>query len=250
MTELVLGFLIAAGVGLTGVGAGSVLAPILMLFFKVAPAEAVGTALAFSAITKVTIAPVYIARKQLHYPTLWRLCALGVPGVPAGFFALKYLDVQHHRTALYLAIGTLVGGMAIYNLVRTLRNSTAKREMRDRSNWLYSIGAGIGSGVGFSSGGAGALGSVALLNLTPLAPAVVVGTDVVFGLVLSIVGGGMHLGAGHYNSGILIRLTAGGIAGALIGANLLSILPARPLRVALSAWLTIMGAQLCWQALG
>src|SRR5215469_1135809 len=111
MTELVLGFLIAAGVGLTGVGAGSVLAPILMLFFKVSPAEAVGTALAFSAVTKLAIAPVYIVRKQIHYPTLLRLCALGIPTVPIGFFALKFLDVKNHRGVLYLSIGTLVAGM-------------------------------------------------------------------------------------------------------------------------------------------
>ena len=74
MTEILVGFLIAAGVGLTGVGAGSLLAPVLMLFFKIPPAEAVGTALAFSAIIKLTIAPVYVVRKQIHYPTLLRLC--------------------------------------------------------------------------------------------------------------------------------------------------------------------------------
>src|ERR1039458_6330761 len=77
MTEILVGFLIAAGVGLTGVGAGSLLAPVLMLFFNVPPAAAVGTALAFSAVIKLTIAPVYIVRKQIHYPTLLRLCCGG-----------------------------------------------------------------------------------------------------------------------------------------------------------------------------
>ena len=66
MTEILVGFLIAAGVGLTGVGAGSLLAPVLMLFFKVPPAEAVGTALAFSAVIKLTIAPVYVIAKFLQ----------------------------------------------------------------------------------------------------------------------------------------------------------------------------------------
>jgi hypothetical protein len=120
--------------------------------------------------------------------------------------------------------------------------------MQDRSGWLPLIALGIGSEVGFSSAGAGALGSVALLNLTPLAPAQVVGTDVMFGLALSLIGGGFHLFQGHYQSAILIRLIIGGIVGALIGANLLSVLPSRPLRLALSAWLACMGAQLCWQA--
>jgi uncharacterized membrane protein YfcA len=248
MTEILVGFLIAGGVGLTGVGAGSLLAPILMLFFRVQPPEAVGTALAFSAIIKVTMAPVYVFRKQIHYPTLLRLCIGGVPGVMCGFYAMDLLDAKHHRGTLFLVIGGLVSTMAIYNLVRTLSKNLSIRKLKDRSRWLPLIGLGIGTEVGFSSAGAGALGSVALLNLTPLTPARVVGTDVMFGLACSLVGGSFHLLAGHYNSGILVHLIIGGIVGAIIGANLLAVLPARPLRVALSVWLTFMGAQLCWQA--
>ncbi|HTT63147.1 MAG TPA: sulfite exporter TauE/SafE family protein [Bryobacteraceae bacterium] len=250
MTEILVGFLIAAGVGLTGVGAGSLLAPVLMLFFKIPPPEAVGTSLAFSAITKITVAPVYFFRKQIHYPTLLRLCLGGLPGVVCGFFAMAVLDTKHHRNALFVIIGSLVATMAFYNLVRTIRRSAHHRSPTDRSGWLPLIAAGIGTEVGLSSAGAGALGSVALLNLTPLTTAEVVGTDVMFGLVLSIVGGGFHLSAGHYETAVLTRLTIGGVVGALIGANLLAVLPSRPLRVALSAWLTCMGVQLCWQALG
>jgi len=250
MTEILVGFLIAAGVGLTGVGAGSLLAPVLMLFFKVPPAEAVGTALAFSAVIKLTIAPVYVIRRQIHYPTLLRLCCGGIPGVLTGFFLMGLLDAKHHRGALFLIIGGLVSTMAAYNLFRTLHRSAHSRAMRDRSGWLPLIALGVGTEVGFSSAGAGALGGVALLNLTPLTPARVVGTDVMFGLALSLVGGSFHLSAGHYQSAILIRLIIGGVVGAMIGANLLAVLPSRPLRVALSAWLTFMGAQLCWQAFG
>lgn len=250
MTEILVGFLIAAGVGLTGVGAGSLLAPVLMLFFRVPPAEAVGTALAFSAVIKLTIAPVYIVRKQIHYPTLLRLCCGGVPGVLIGFYAMDLLDAKNHRGVIFMVIGSLVAGMALYNLIRTLHRSAHHRSMVDRSRWLPFIALGIGSEVGFSSAGAGALGSVALLNLTPLPPARVVGTDVMFGLACSLLGGSFHFFAGHYQVSILTHLIIGGMVGALIGANLLAVLPSRPLRVALSAWLTCMGVQLCWQALG
>ena len=171
-----------------------------------------------------------------------------MPGVLLGFFLMGVLDAKHHRGALFLGIGSLVATMALYNLIRTLKRSAHSRAMKDRSGWLPLIAFGIGSEVGFSSAGAGALGSVALLNLTPLEPARVVGTDVMFGLACSLVGGSFHLSAGHVQSGILIHLIIGGIVGALIGANLLSVLPSRPLRVALSAWLTCMGVQLCWQA--
>ncbi|HTQ53525.1 MAG TPA: sulfite exporter TauE/SafE family protein [Bryobacteraceae bacterium] len=248
MTEILVGFLIAAGVGLTGVGAGSLLAPILMLFFKVPPPEAVGTSLAFSAVTKLASAPVYVFRKQIHYATLVRLSCGGIPGVLVGYYAMGLLDAKHHRGVLFLTIGVLVATMAAYNLVRTLRRSAHHRSLVDRSGWLLPIGLFIGGEVGFSSAGAGALGSIALLNLTALPPASVVGTDVVFGLVCSVVGGGFHMSAGHFESAILTHLLIGGVVGALIGANLLSVLPSRPLRVALSAWLTCMGVQLCWQA--
>src|SRR5579862_4684145 len=108
MTEILVGFLVAAGVGLTGVGAGSLLAPVLMLFFRVPPAEAVGTALAFSAIIKLTIAPVFILRKQIHYRTMLMLCAGGIPGVLIGVYAMDLLDARHHRGTLFLTIGGLV----------------------------------------------------------------------------------------------------------------------------------------------
>src|SRR5579862_9690762 len=127
MTEILVGFLIAAGVGLTGVGAGSLLAPVLMLFFKVPPAEAVGTALAFSAVIKLTIAPVYVIRKQIHYATLVRLCCGGIPGVLIGFYAMGLLDTKHHRGTIFLVIGSLVATMALYNLVRTLQRSAHHR---------------------------------------------------------------------------------------------------------------------------
>ena len=78
--EFLAGFIIALAVGLTGVGAGSVTAPVLILFFGLAPAQAVGTALAFAAAIKLAVAPFYIARNQVSGRVLSLLCAGGVPG--------------------------------------------------------------------------------------------------------------------------------------------------------------------------
>jgi uncharacterized membrane protein YfcA len=105
----------------------------------------------------------------------------------------------------------------------------------------------IGGEVGFSS--AAALGALALLNLTKLCPARVVGTDMVFGLVLSLIGGRLHFSAGHYDGPLLSQLILGGVVGAFVGAALCTIFPSRPLRFALSFWLAALGAQLCWKAL-
>jgi uncharacterized membrane protein YfcA len=119
----------------------------------------------------------------------------------------------------------------------------------EHTRWLPPLAALIGGEVGFSSAGAGAMGAVALLNLTRLTPPQVVGTDMVFGLVLSVFGGGLHLSAGHYDMAITVKLIIGGMLGALSGATLSSVLPHRPLRMALSVWLATLGAQLCWKAL-
>jgi uncharacterized protein len=246
--EYLLGFLIAAAVGLTGVGAGSLTAPILMLFFHTSPVMSVGTALTFAAVIKLAVMPVYLTRRQVHFRTMALLCAGGIPGVLAGFYLIGMLGAQKHENVLFLLLGATIAGMALYNLYRSTR-SRSEITPRDRSGWLPLIAAGIGAEVGFSSAGAGALGSLALLNLTPLTPAQVVGTDVLFGLVLSVVGGGFHFSAGHCDKAMVIKLIIGGIAGVFTGANLSAILPSRPLRIGLSLWLASMGAELCWRAL-
>jgi hypothetical protein len=106
----------------------------------------------------------------------------------------------------------------------------------------------VGAEVGFSSSGAGALGTIALLSLTRLETTQVVGTDLAFGLCLSLVGGGLHLAAGGFDASLLMRLVAGGLLGAIAGSTLAPRIPARAMRLALSLWLLAIGIQLCWQA--
>ncbi len=101
----------------------------------------------------------------------------------------------------------------------------------------------VGAEVGFSSAGAGALGSAALLSLTPLAPAQVVGTDIAFGFVVSLIGSGAHWFTPGAHSVLLLQLIAGGVLGAVSGAILSTHIPRRPLRFALWIWLLILGGQ-------
>ncbi len=246
--EYLLGFIIAAAVGLTGVGAGSITAPVLMLFFHLAPAQSVGTALTFAAVIKFAIFPIYVRRKQVDYRILALLLAGGIPGVLLGVYLIRTLHTRNYENAIFLLIGITILAVSLGNLYRSMRNRFTPSSA-DRSRWLPPLAAVIGSEVGFSSAGAGALGSLALLNLTALTPAQVVGTDMLFGLVLSLIGGGLHVFAGNYDANILPKLLIGGVAGAFAGANLAAILPPRPLRLALSVWLSALGAQLCWKAL-
>jgi len=246
--EYLVGFFIAALVGLTGVGAGSLTAPILILFFGMAPAEAVGTALIFGAVTKISVVPIYVARKQVDYRVLLLLCLGGVPGVLAGSFVLEHLDIKKQQNLLFLVLGATVLITALYSLYRSTRGGGPLLK-RDHSKLIPFLAAGIGAEVGFSSAGAGALGSLALLCLTPLTPAQVVGTDLSFGLLLSVIGGGLHILSGHYGSAMLAKLIVGGLFGAFAGANLAAILPSKPLRIVLSVWLVSLGGELCWKAL-
>ena len=246
--EYLLGFIIAAAVGLTGVGAGSITAPVLMLFFHLAPAQSVGTALTFAAVIKFAIFPIYVRRKQVDYRILALLLAGGIPGVLLGVYLIRTLHIRNYENAIFLLIGITILAVSLGNLYRSMRDRFTQSSA-DRSRWLPPLAAVIGSEVGFSSAGAGALGSLALLNLTALTPAQVVGTDMLFGLVLSLIGGGLHIFAGNFDATILPKLLIGGVAGAFAGANLVAILPPRPLRLALSVWLSALGAQLCWKAL-
>jgi uncharacterized membrane protein YfcA len=245
--EYLLGFVIAVLIGLTGVGGGSVTAPALVLFLGVGPAEAVGTALVFTAIVKLVAAPIYIARKQVNFRILWPLLAGGVPGVLAGSYLLARLSSAQHRGPLYAVLGAIIILMAAANLYRLFApRPSALTE--DRIRWLPWLAIPIGAEVGFSSAGAGAVGSLVLMTLTQMSTAQVVGTDVLFGLGLSLGGGGISVGMGNYHGALALKLAAGGVVGAFVGAQLLSILPPRPLRVALSLWLMSMGGELCWRA--
>lgn len=246
--EYVVGFLIACAVGLTGVGAGSITAPILILFFHLKPAAAVGTALTFAAVIKFAVLPIYLRRRQVNYRVLFLLCAGGIPGVVIGIQLLKRLSMEDHEQGIFLVLGITIIFLSLVNLYRSLRRRVNTASV-DRSLWLPPIAALIGAEVGISSAGAGALGAVVIMTLTQLTPALVVGTDMVFGLTISTIGSGLHLFIGHYDLHMLIRLCAGGILGAVCGALLSSKLPARTLQMVLFICLIGLGVQLCIKAL-
>jgi len=245
--EFLIGFAIAVMIGLTGVGGGVITAPVLTLFLGLPPAQAVGTALVFTAVVKAVLAPVYVFRRQVDYRILALLVAGGLPGVIAGSFALRRLSAAERKGPLLALLGATIVIMALMNLYRVSRRERTTPP-RDRSRILPWIALPIGAEVGFSSAGAGALGSLALLGLTRIPAAAVVGTDNLFGLVLSLAGSGFSIGTGNYAPALAWKLSLGGIVGAFVGANLLSLVPSRPLRVALSLWLATLGFELCWRA--
>lgn len=242
------GFLVALAVGLTGVGGGVLMTPILILGFGMEPAAAVGTALLFVTVVKLLAAPVYMLRGEVDWRAAALLLAGGLPGAFAGVRVHNLFRETQLRPAVLVVVGMTIVSMAFINLCRTLRRRLAEGGKRRRT-WLAVVGAPIGLEVGFSSAGAGALGNLALMQCTTLAPARIVGTDLLFGLVLAAAAGSLHLASGNVDYEAFRRLCLGGIPGALCGAWLASFLPARPFRTALTLLLIYLGSHLMWDGL-
>ncbi|MGH9676394.1 MAG: TSUP family transporter, partial [Candidatus Acidiferrum sp.] len=104
----------------------------------------------------------------------------------------------------------------------------------------------IGVEAGFSSAGAGALGTVLLLNFSEMTPPEVIGTDLLFGLVLAVIGGAFHWKFGAINGSVLVQLLAGGVPGVVVGCAMARIVPARKLKLVVALIAIFAGAQLVW----
>ena len=242
--EYLIGFVIAAFIALTGVGAGTVTTPLLILFLGVPAAVAVPTGLAYSAAVKLALVPAQLLRRQVDWRVLGYMLLGGIPGVLAGSLLLVRLAGSGSRHLTNTLLGAVLVLTALYQIGFSFRAPRASPAPRDRSRWLAWLMLPVGAEVGFSSAGAGALGTAALLSLTALAPAQVVGTDILFGFLLSLVGSGAHLLTSAIPAGLLTHLVVGGLLGAAAGTWAVRFIPRRPLRFALWLWLLVLGARL------
>lgn len=245
--EIIAGFLIALAIGVTGVGAGSITAPILILFFHQSARDAVTTALVFGTVVKLIATPIYLARGHVSLQVLKYTALGGLPAVLMGSFVLNFLD----QKALSRPVLIIVGITVLITAAATLWRSIVPKiqAMPVPHKWLPWIVAPIGFEVGFSSAGAGALGTLVLMRYTSLLPAEVVGTDLAFGLLLSVFAGGIHIAMSGLPWSALWKLLLGGIPAVLIGTQLVSVLSPRKMRFALCLWLVYIGGQLSWRGI-
>jgi uncharacterized membrane protein YfcA len=248
MLQLLIGFVIAVVIALSGVGAGVLTAPLLILFLHVPVEIAVSTALAYAAIVKMIVVPVQIVRKQVSYRILLWMLVGGIPGVILGSLFFKHVANYGPKSSLYCVLGAIIIFSSGWQIYRHFRPDAITRPVTDRPKWIGFITLPIAAEVGFSSSGAGALGTVALLGLTSLTTAQVVGTDLTFGLALSVVGTGVHMISGVYDAALLWKLGVGGVFGAIAGSGIAPRIPNRQLRFALSLWLLFIGFQFVYQA--
>jgi len=241
--NFLIGFLIAAAVGLTGIGGGSFTVPALMLIVGLTAGEAVGTAFLFAGVLRLIAAPFYLFGKHIHSRYLWLLLQGAVPGLLVGIWALRFLNRDAGSPLVIVLLGVLLAASSSVTFVRRVQNPSFARK---NHRWLPWLALPIGVESGFSSAGAGALGTVLLLNYSEITPRQVVGTDLLFGLVLAVIGSAFHWTFGSINSPVLVELLAGGIPGVVAGCLLARRVPANKLKTAVATVAIFAGLQLVW----
>ena len=241
--EYSIGFIIAVFIALTGVGAGTITTPLLILFLGIPAPEAVTTGLMFSAAVKLVLVPSQVARRQVAWRVLGFMLLGGLPGVLIGSLVLRHLDIHGPQLLLNGLLGGVLVFTALWQIAFSFRPTRTDIPHADRSRWLPLLMLPVGAEVGFSSAGAGALGTAALLSLTSLTPVQVVGTDIVFGFLLSLIGSGAHGFFHGTSSSLLQHLVIGGLVGVVVGITAARWIPKRPLRLALWVWLLVIGSQ-------
>jgi uncharacterized protein len=241
--NFLLGFVIALIVGLTGIGGGSFTVPALLLIVGLPAGEAVGTAFVFAGVLRLVAAPFYLARRHVH-SRYFRLLVIGaVPGLILGIFVLRVLAKPASNSVVVIILGLLLAFSSSITFVPRIRNP---HFASNNSRWLPWLAFPIGVESGFSSAGAGALGTVLLLNYSEMAPAQVVGTDILFGLVLAVIGSLAHWTFGSISTATLLHLLAGGLPGVVIGCLLARRVPAQKLKTVVAAVGLLAGLQLVW----
>lgn len=240
--SIVIGFLVALLVGLTGIGGGSFTTPALVLTAGLSGAEAVGTALVFSTIVRLTAAPFYFAGKHIHMRYLWLMLLGAVPGMLGGTILLASFNSRRGNPVILIVIGAIL----VVSSALTFKYRNARPARADIPTWLPWLTLPIGVETGFSSAGAGALGTLLLLNCSDMPSAKVVGTDLAFGIVLAATGSALHLGLGSISGPALRALLLGGIPGVLAGCALAPRVPSRRLKPVIIALTFVLGLQLVW----
>lgn len=240
-------------VGITGVGAGALMTPLLLLVFGMAPATAIATDLWFAAITKVVGARVHATGGQVDWPVVRLLWMGSLPVALATVVAVSSGNPITQVAWLTRAIGAtvLITALGLW-LAPWLRQWAQSRRTRDPErlkHWQPALtvasGALLGLLVALTSVGAGALGSVMLLALYPLrmTPHRLVATDLVHAVPLAVVAGSGYLLAGKVDGVILLNLLLGSLPAVWVGSLMARRMNGRWIQLALGLVLMVAGVK-------
>ncbi len=245
----VLGLLVGLLVGLTGVGGGSLMTPLLMLLFGVHPNTAVGTDLLFAAITKSVGTTVHNAHRSVDWSIVGRLALGSVPTTVATLALLAWTGDSGHSRLISATLGVGLMLTALSILFRRQIVGLAARlhpgGPRHPEAWTVLVGAVLGALVSISSVGAGALGVSALILLYPRMSTVrLVGSDVAHAVPLTFIGGIGHWYLGSVDFAVLGPLLLGSVPGIVVGSLAAKRVPDAVLRPVLACTLLLVGGRL------
>jgi uncharacterized membrane protein YfcA len=247
------GFGVGMLVGLTGVGGGALMTPLLVLLFGIHPATAVGTDLLYASVTKTAGTVVHGMSNTVDW-TITRRLAFG--SVPATALTLAFLAYFSHRSGE--GAGGLITTVLGFALILTAIALLFRKRILDlfaarvgefepgRAKALtIGLGAVLGVLVSLSSVGAGAIGVTVLLILYPRLPvARIVGSDIAHAVPLTLIAGIGHWFLGSIDWGLLVSLLVGSIPGITIGSYIGARIPDRVLRPILASTLAVVGGRL------
>lgn len=239
-------------VGLTGVGGGSLMTPLLMMLFGIHPSTAVGTDLLYAAVTKTVGGGVHGFNRNIEWKIVGRLAAGSVPATIFTLIALSYLGTTGKSTSAListvLGITLLITALTLILRGRILKLAVKRNpDFAKNANVQLTIitGAILGILVTISSVGAGALGTVALMFLYPRLPtAKIIGSDIAHAVPLTLIAGLGHWWLGGTNFTILASLLCGSIPGIIIGSASTHYIPEAILRHILATVLVLVSMKL------
>jgi uncharacterized membrane protein YfcA len=239
-------------VGLTGVGGGSLMTPLLILLFGFHPSAAVGTDLIYASATKSVGTTVHAAGRTVDWRLVGRMALGSIPATLATVLAMHLLHLGGDKGSKALSL--LLGGVLVVTAVALLareRLLAAARlrqpELSDRAaaGLTVALGAVLGVLITLTSVGAGALGVTLLVFLYPKLPtARIVGSDIVHAVPLTLIAGAAHWWMGSVNVGVLGSLLLGSIPGIVVGSALTPRVPEAVLRPILAVVLVLVGLKL------
>jgi uncharacterized membrane protein YfcA len=246
------GFGVGLLVGMTGVGGGSLMTPLLILLFGIHPATAVGTDLLFAASTKTVGSVVHAAARTIDWMLVGLLAAGSIPATVVTIILLSWFDLKGiaGQHAITLTLGSVLLITAIFLIAgRNLRQRYGEQlsalDRRTSQTLTVALGLVMGVLVTVTSVGAGAIGVTVLLILHPKMPAGrVVGSDIAHAVPLTLLAGAGHWWLGSIDWHLLGTLLFGSLPGIVLGSYLATRARDAVVRVALASVLVVVGVRL------